>query len=71
MSHSIETIFARDPSRGAEAMERHALGCLACTNSRATQWETFCLPAKNIGKPVSRVPFPHSGPGCPHFNERP
>ena len=70
MTHSRETRFARDPSAAAEVLQRDRLGCVGCQNSRADHQDAYCLPARNIGKPVSRVPFPHSGQGCPHFFAR-
>jgi len=71
MTHTIERRFARDPFAAVAALHEDRLGCLLCSNSRADQWRAYCLPANNIGKPVSRVPFPHSGPGCPCFEPRP
>lgn len=71
MSHDLEDRFARNPMAAVAAYQEDRLGCLLCTNSRADHRDAYCLPARNIGKPVSRIPFPHSGPGCPHFQKRP
>lgn len=70
MTHSIETLFARDPSRGAERHEEERLGCLLCCNSRATYSGAWCEASRVAGQPVSVVPFPHSGLGCPRFVRR-
>lgn len=71
MTHTIERRFARDPFAAAAAIQEDRLGCLACCHSRADHIDAWCLPARNIGHPVSLKPFPHSGPGCPHFERRP
>lgn len=70
MTHAIEARFARDPSRGAEQLEEENLGCLLCSNSRADYRDLWCQAARVAGMAVSRVRFPHSGPGCPMFVRR-